>query len=68
MLPLVAMLALAQHLSSFTKLVALGMLVVMVVLLTVALRNQKGHNKALLLQIGYYAGFFVAVLTATYIG
>lgn len=68
MLPLVIMLALAQHLSLFTKFVALGMLVVMLVLLAIALRHQKGHNKALLLQIGYYGGFFIAVLAATYIG
>lgn len=68
MLPLIIMLALAQHLSLFTRLVSLGMLVVMLTLLTIALRHQKGHSKALLLQIGYYAGFFIAILTATYIG
>jgi len=68
MLPLVAILALAQQLSFFTRLVAIGVLVVMLVLLTIALKHQKGHNKALLLQVGYYAGFFIAVLTATYIG
>jgi hypothetical protein len=68
MLPLVSMLALAQNLSFFTKLVAIGTLVVMLVLLAIALRHQRGHNKALLLQIGYYVGFFITILTATYIG
>lgn len=68
MLPLVIMLALAEHLSFFTKLVAAGMLVVMLMLLTIALRHQKGHDKALLLQVGYYTGFFIAILAVTYIG
>jgi hypothetical protein len=68
MLPLVAMLALAPALSSFTRLVAASTLVVMLVLLTIALRHQRGHSKAMLLQIGYYAGFFIALLVATYIG
>ena len=68
MLPLVIMLILAQHLSFFAKLVATGMLVVMLVLLVIALRHQRGHNKALLLQIGYYTGFFIAILAATYLG
>jgi hypothetical protein len=68
MLPLVIMLASAEHLSLFARLVAAGMLVVMLALLVIALRHQKGHDKALLLQIGYYTGFFTTVLAATYIG
>lgn len=68
MLPLMIILALAEHLSFFTKLVALVMLIAMLVLLTIALRNQNGHGKALLLQIGYYACFFIAILAATYVG
>ncbi|HEX6462675.1 MAG TPA: hypothetical protein VFZ58_05435 [Candidatus Saccharimonadales bacterium] len=68
LLLLMAMLVLAQYLSFFTKLVATGMLVAMLALLAIALRHQRGHNKALLLQIGYYAGFFIAILAATYIG
>ena len=53
MLPLMAMLVLAQYLSFFTKSVATGMLASMLILLAIALRYQKGHSKALLLQIGY---------------
>jgi hypothetical protein len=68
MLPLVIMLVLAQHLSFFAKLVAAGMLIVMLALLAIALKHPRGHNKALLLQIGYYAGFFIAILAATYLG
>jgi hypothetical protein len=68
MLPLVIMLVLAQHLSFFAKLVAAGMLVVMLVLLAIALKYQRGHKKARLLQTGYYTGFFIAILTATYFG
>jgi hypothetical protein len=68
MLPLVVMLFLAQYLSFFTRLVAIGALIFMSVLLVIALRHQRGHNKALLLQIGYYIGFFIAILSATYIG
>lgn len=68
MLPLVIMLVSAQHLSSFTKLMAAGMLAVMLALLAIALSHQKGHRRALLLQVGYYAGFFITILTATYAG
>lgn len=68
MVPLVAMLALAQHLSLFTKLVATAMIIVMLTLLVIALKYQRGHDKALLLQIGYYVGFFIAILAATYVG
>lgn len=68
MLPLVMMLVSARYLSLFTRLVAAGMLLVMLVLLAIALRHQRGYSKALLLQIGYYTGFFIAVLAATYIG
>jgi hypothetical protein len=32
----------------------------------IALKNQKGFRWALLLQVGYYATFFIILLTATY--
>lgn len=67
MLPLVAMLATASSLSTTVRLscwVALGF---MVFLLAIALSHQKGYKWALLLQIGYYAAFFVVLLLVTYL-
>jgi hypothetical protein len=68
MLPLVVMLVVGRQLSAFTQIMAGLTLAWMLVMLSIALMHQKGHDKALLLQVGYYAGFFVAILTATYVG
>jgi hypothetical protein len=68
MMPLVVMLIIDQHLSFLTRVVAFVVLIIMSTLLFVALMYQKGYNKALLLQIGYYTGFFIAILAATYVG
>ncbi len=68
MLPLMVMLIADQYLSPFARIVAFVALILMLTLLSVALTHQKGHKKALLLQIGYYAGFFAAILAATYTG
>jgi len=68
MVPLVVMLAMGEHLSLFARAVAGLALIFMLTLLSIALTHQKGHHKALFLQIGYYTGFFVAILAATYAG
>ena len=66
MLPLVAIIATAPNLSIFVRTISLIALFLMIALLGMALRNQKGYKKALLLQVGYYAAFFSAILSATY--
>lgn len=67
MLPLVIILATAPSLSVPVRLSAWAALGFMVFLLAIALSNQKGYKWALLLQIGYYAAFFVVLLLATYL-
>lgn len=67
MLPLVVILATAASLSPFIRMVAWIALAAMVALLMIALRHQKGHKWALLLQIGYYAIFFVILVLVTYL-
>lgn len=68
MLPLMVMLAMGQQLSLFSRIVAGIALLCMLALLSIALTHQKGYHKALLLQVGYYTGFFAAILAVTYIG
>lgn len=67
MLPLVAILAMTSSLSSVVRLSSALALGLMIFLLLIALKNQKGYKWALLLQIGYYAAFFVVLLLATYL-
>lgn len=66
LLPLTGIIATAPNLSSNIKNIAWIALVIMVIHLGIALRNQKGYRYALLLQIGYYAAFFVVILSLTY--
>ena len=66
MLPLVFILATTSSLSGAVRFIAWIALAFMVILLVIALSNQKGYKWALLLQIGYYAAFFVVLLAATY--
>lgn len=66
LLPLVVIIVLSENIPVAGRLIALACLSGMAVLLFVALRNQKGHRYSLLLQIGYYALFFVPVLYVTY--
>jgi len=66
MLPLVAVIAMAPNLSAFVRTMALIVLFLMIALIGIALRNQKEYKRALLLQVGYYAAFFLVILTATY--
>jgi hypothetical protein len=66
MLPLVTMLATAPSLSPLVRTTAWAAFGFMAMLLVIALSHQKGYKWALLLQIGYYAAFFLALLMATY--
>jgi len=67
MLPLVIILATSANFSLLVRLTAWAAFGFMVALLAVALRHQRGHRWALLLQIGYYAAFFLVMLLATYL-
>jgi hypothetical protein len=67
LLPMVLMLATARSISTELRYMALSGFVLMVILLTIALVNQKKFRYALLLQVGYYFIFFVVVLLVTYL-
>lgn len=67
LLPMVLIIAVTDSVLTGVKVAAWIALFGMVVLLTVALLNQKGYKYALLLQIGYYALFFAVILSATYV-
>ena len=67
LLPLIVMITLSPYISLSGRWIAALCGTGMVALLFIALRNQKGHRYSLLLQVGYYALFFTAVLYATYI-
>jgi hypothetical protein len=67
MLPLVVMIAVSPNLSGLVRATAWAVLLIMVVLLGIALKHQKGYRWALLLQAGYYGAFFVAILVTTYL-
>ena len=66
LLPLMLIMATSAHISVAGHITAWAMLCVMVFLLGIALRNQKGYHYALLLQISYYAAFFITILVSTY--
>lgn len=67
LLPLVLMIAMSSQVTQAGTVLAGISLVAMVALLTIALRNQSGYRYALLLQVGYYALFFLVVLFVTYL-
>ena len=67
MLPLVTLIATSPHLATLLKDIAWVSLFAMLLLLFIALNNQKGYRYALLLQVGYYAIFFIVILTTTYL-
>jgi hypothetical protein len=67
MLPLVYMLATSSALSIFIRITAWVALGFMLTLLAIALSHQKGYKWALLLQVGYYAAFFLVMLLTTYL-
>ncbi len=67
LLPLVVIIAISTNLSMITRNTAWIGFLVMIALLGIALSNQKGYRYALLLQIGYYAVFFIIILMATYL-
>ncbi len=66
LLPLVVIIGTSSHLSEFLRMLCWLSFFSMVMLLIVALRNQKGYKYALLLQIAYYAIFFIVILATTY--
>ena len=67
LLPVVFIIATVESISTGMRVISWVALIAMGVLLTVALLNQKGFKYALLLQMGYYLLFFVAVLLVTYV-
>lgn len=67
MLPLVFIIAVTSALPLAVRVTAWIGLAAMLVLLGIALKNQRGFRWALLLQIGYYAVFFIVLLALAYI-
>ena len=67
LLPVVLIIATSSQLSFIVKTITWIELILMITLLTIALANQKGYRFVLLLQIGYYAIFFIIILTTTYL-
>lgn len=67
LLPLVLIIATSSQISLLVKNITWGGLFLMIILLSIALANQKGYRFALLLQVGYYAIFFTIILTTTYL-
>jgi len=66
LLPLMVIIASSTNLSITVRCAAWIGLLVMIVLLSIALSHQKGYRYALLLQVGYYAAFFIVILMVTY--
>lgn len=66
LLPAVFIIATTHSISATLRYTVWVVLGLMIILLTVALANQKGFRYALLLQVGYYALFFAAILLVTY--
>ncbi len=64
---MILIIATAQSLSTSMVVIAWIALVGMLLLLIVALMNQKGFKYALLLQVGYYSLFFAVILLVTYV-
>jgi len=67
LLPLVVIIASSPSLPAVVNSLAWIGLGSMVVLLGIALKHQSGFRWALLLQVGYYAVFFVVLLAAAYL-
>lgn len=67
LLPMVFIITTREGIATSMGVIASAALAGMVILLAVALLNQKGFRYALLLQVGYYLLFFVVVLLATYV-
>ena len=67
LLPLVFIIATSSQLSMTIRSISWSGLLLMILLLGIALANQKGYRFSLLLQIGYYAIFFIIILATTYL-
>lgn len=66
LIPMVAIIATSDSITSAVRAIAWIILTLMIVLLSVALINQKGFKYALLLQVVYYALFFTILVLTTY--
>lgn len=66
MLPLVWILEVSLGVSPFARTIAWIALSCMLVILALMLFRKEMKQWALLLQIGYYSVFFLAIVTATY--
>lgn len=66
LLPLIAIISTSKNLSITIHNTAWLALLTMLTLLGIALSHQKGYRYALLLQIGYYAVFFIVISITTY--
>ena len=66
LLPLVFIIATSSQLA-IVRNIAWGGLLLMIMLSIIALTNKKGYRFALLVQISYYAIFFLIILTTTYL-
>ncbi len=67
LLPLVYIIAIASQISTLAHYISWSGLLLMLLILGIALANQKAHRFALLLQIAYFAIFFIVILTTTYL-
>jgi len=68
LLPMMFIVANAEGMCTGLRILAWIAFVGMILLFVTALLNQKGFKYALLLQVGYYAVFFVVILSVTYRG
>lgn len=66
LVPLMIIIAAYSDFGTFVRSAAGVALLLMLILLGIALKNQNGYRYALLLQIGYYAAFFSIILISTY--
>lgn len=66
LLPLMIIIGLSSHFSNFVHYISWVALSIMLILLSIALKNQNDYRYALLLQIGYYAAFFITILISSY--
>ncbi|HMI09054.1 MAG TPA: hypothetical protein VK497_01480 [Candidatus Saccharimonadales bacterium] len=67
LLPLVIMIITSAGVPAIGKVLAGISLIAMVLLLVVALKNQRGYSYALFLQVGYYVLFFAPILYIAYV-
>lgn len=67
LIPALALLAFSSHISQVSRVVSISMLLSMVVIMVVFITTRKNAKYLLLLQAGYFAAFFIAILFTTYV-